>query len=278
VGAPITHRTAVNRVSFSPDGRKLFVAGGAIGGADGEARLWDVSTGKPLGPALEILGETHDAAFSPDGKTFATGAFKLILWDAATSRPVWTAGTQSVIRSLCFSPDGQLLVHLVEEGTARLFDARTGMPLGPTLRHRANLWQSSLSPDGRFVLTCGTDQTARLWDAATGLPLGPTWGDLSASAGGAFTADSRGVLLQGNGALLQWGIPEPLEGSPERIRLAVEAAVRSSLDAHGTTKLLIPLIEPDPKAKNKFRLGLDPYEPVRKRLEELGGPPGAFRR
>jgi hypothetical protein len=250
-----------------------------MGGIVGEARLWDVSSRKPLGPALEFRGEAHAAAFSPDGKTFATGAFKLITWDAATSQQISTAGAESVVFSLAFSPDGRhVLARLWEEEAARFFDAHTGTPVGPHMRHASSLKQVSLSPDGRFVLTCSEDRQAQLWDAATGLPLGPPWSQLSLVPRGAFTADSRGVLLQGIGFLSRWGIPEPLEGTPEQIRLTVEAAVRFSLDTYGSVRFLFPTLEPDPTLKQRFKLGADPYEAIRKRLDELGGPLGYFRR
>jgi hypothetical protein len=40
---------------------------------DGTARLWDLSTGRPLGPPASFGGRVLAAAVSPDGRTLLTG-------------------------------------------------------------------------------------------------------------------------------------------------------------------------------------------------------------
>ncbi len=45
------------------------------GSWDHTARLWDASTGKPIGPPLEHREWVWGVAFSPDGKTVITGSW-----------------------------------------------------------------------------------------------------------------------------------------------------------------------------------------------------------
>jgi hypothetical protein len=70
-----------------------------------------------------------------------------------------------------FSPDGARVVTAGTDGTARLWDAATGNPLGLPLKHDNIVYSAAFSPDGARVVTASWDGTVRLWDAATGNPL-----------------------------------------------------------------------------------------------------------
>ena len=71
------------------------------------------------------------------------------------------------------SPNGGAIVTASEDGTARVWDARTGQPLTLLLRHEAEVLWASFSPDGHKVITASLDHAARVWDALTGVSLTP---------------------------------------------------------------------------------------------------------
>jgi WD40 repeat protein/serine/threonine protein kinase len=281
VGPPLKHDLSVRRLCFSPDGRKLLAVGGKFGTVQGEARLWDVASRQPLGPVLEHLGEVNDGAFSPDGKVFLTASDQLRLWDAATSKELTRTFTvQGGVMQTSFSADGKsILARLFGyDDAARLFDSATGRSIGSPLRHQSQVAQALFSPDGMLVLTTSADGTARLWDAATGLPVGPSWKDDRASRRGHFSRDGRSVLLLQDGNLVRWPVPVPMDGTRERIRLAIEVATRCILESDGGVSGLEISSGRDPTDPGKTVATADPWSEAHQRLLELGGPPGNLRR
>jgi WD40 repeat protein len=251
-----------------------------LGGLEGEARLWDVASHEPLGPVLDHLGEVNDVAFRPDGRVFLTASFQLRLWDTATSKELEPTITgQPVVGQAAFSPDGKtILARFIDDDIARLFHAETGKPIGAPLRHQSQITQTWFSPNGMLVLTTSDDRTARLWDTTTGLPVGPPWKNDRALPRGRFTVDGRSAVLVRDGSIARWPVPTPMEGTRERIRLAIEVATRHTVDTDGIATGLAPVWSRDPKDFGNGAMTEDPWPAAHQRLLELGGPPGNLRR
>ena len=59
------------------------------------------------------------------------------------------------VNSAVFSPDGhgQRVVTASADGTARVWDTRSGQPLGEAIKHEREVWSAVFSPDGRRVVT-----------------------------------------------------------------------------------------------------------------------------
>jgi len=118
IGGPLTGRTDVIAVAFSPDGSLLAAAG--VAAAGGDVQLWDPATGRRVGaPLINNGGRALGVAFSPDSALLATtDAGTVRLWDAKTGRPVGVPigdGSSPMIddsdprNAVAFSPDGRLL-------------------------------------------------------------------------------------------------------------------------------------------------------------------------
>jgi WD40 repeat protein len=71
-----------------------------------------------------------------------------------------------------YSPDGRLIVTASEDGSARIFDARTRALVLSLSHGGAPLLDAAFSPDGRRLVTAGQDGTARVWDLRTGGLIG----------------------------------------------------------------------------------------------------------
>jgi len=112
-------------VAFAPDGGML-----ASAGDDQAVRLWDPSTRRQIGSALQTPGKIRSIAFSPDGSLLAVaGADQtLSLWDPGTHRQIGQAlPVDEGLHAVAISPDGTLLATA---GTRRV--TLWGLGLSPS--------------------------------------------------------------------------------------------------------------------------------------------------
>jgi eukaryotic-like serine/threonine-protein kinase len=65
-----------------------------------------------------------------------------------------------------FSADGQRVVTASQDGTARIWEAETGQPISPPLRHGQAVRFAVFGPDGYRVLTTCEDDRCRVWDVS----------------------------------------------------------------------------------------------------------------
>ena len=79
---------------------------------------------------------------------------------------------------------------------ARLWDTKTGKPLGKPLKgHEDAVTSAAFSPDGTRIVTASEDNTARLWDTETAKPIGePLKGHEDAVMSAAFSPDGKRIV------------------------------------------------------------------------------------
>jgi WD40 repeat protein len=161
-------------VAFSPDGTLL-----ATLGADGMARIWNVTTQQEVGapmPAGRPGVLTGTVAFSPSGRTLATvsAGGQVQLWSVATHRAVgkaMAAGPATTV--VTFSPDGTRLATAGGDGSVRLWDVATQQEIGTPMTADAQpVYAAAFSPGGGTLATAGGDGSVRLWDVATQQEIG----------------------------------------------------------------------------------------------------------
>jgi WD40 repeat protein len=107
---PPLHHSRVTALAFHPADSRILLTGST----DGTARLWNTTTGEPLGEPLEHPGAVNAVAFAAHGSIVVTG-------DA--------------------------------EGNVRFWDASTVTSIGPPMRHQGAVWATESHPDGRSVFS-----------------------------------------------------------------------------------------------------------------------------
>ncbi len=166
------HKIAAKAVAYSPDGTLLATSCCEDGNPQGgEIRVFETATGKERQGEWSKRGALS-LAFSPDGKTLATGAPgfpSLYVYDVKlgkTLRAVQTAST----RHLAFSRDGKTLATCHGTGGRRgngsiqLWDTTTWTERGFMTGHQELCLMVAFSHDGRTLTSASTDGTARVWD------------------------------------------------------------------------------------------------------------------
>jgi len=152
------HRYSVMAVAFSPDGKTLASGSADLGPKglafqmstdpddwqlvarkhpgnqkglklDRSIRLWDAETGKNIGALEGHKGSVFTVAFSPDGKTIASGSMDktIRLWDVAARKNTAVLEEHAgAVNTVAFSPDGKTLASGSNDKTIKIWQLQTG--------------------------------------------------------------------------------------------------------------------------------------------------------
>ncbi|QEH32544.1 WD domain, G-beta repeat [Aquisphaera giovannonii] len=162
----LPHELDVKGVSFHPDGKSVLT-----GSTDRTARIWDASTGEPLGEPMLHPDSVESVAFSHDGRTIATGCNdgSVRLWDVSSQRLIGDALRHpGGIWAITFSPDDRSLLTASDDNRARLWNLERRTVVG-TMIHSSTISCVDFSRDGLLAVTADTE--VRFWDASTGRPM-----------------------------------------------------------------------------------------------------------
>lgn len=152
---PFTNQSDGDSVTFSPDGR--LVAFDDFGGI----HIWNLQAKRQQRLITEVKrmdNSAHALAFNPEGQWLAAaGSFprdprddNARIWDVGTGQLVHTlTGHSFTVNDVQFSPDGRWLVTGSADGTARIWDAKSGSPRLTLLSYGDKDWLA-VAPDGLF--------------------------------------------------------------------------------------------------------------------------------
>jgi WD40 repeat protein/transcriptional regulator with XRE-family HTH domain len=145
-------------------------------------------------------------AFSPNGKTLATGGpDSAQLLDVATGRQTGArlaVGTGDLTSFVAFSPNGKTLATGGDKG-AQLWDVATGRPASQPLPASRKVGSVAFSPDGKILATGGPGGIA-LWDVATGDQLASlAVGQINSVA---FSPDGKILATGGDNGVRLWDV------------------------------------------------------------------------
>ena len=187
------------KIVFSPDGNTLAACGGAARWT-AHIFLWDIASSSLKNTLIGHTGGVYDLAFSPDGKTLASGIFDktVCLWDVDTGKHKSTiiAHTDS-IKSVAYSPDGTTLASYSQDGTIILWDTEDFEQRTTITGHISGYPKIAFSPDGNTLVSGSSDKTLRLWDTTTGKNTRSIVGHIGPIVSVDFSPDGRTIASSG---------------------------------------------------------------------------------
>lgn len=178
---PTNEVNLVHAICFSPDGHSLAMAlrndGRRQAKSDvGKVQVWNVTNDKELFSAWPVLPYVADVAFSPDGKRFAAGSFKLELWNfpefsSLFSLPLPDAPSRHFpIQCLAFDSTSTRIASGGGDGVVRLWNASDGK-LADTLKEPLDAVSAlCFSHDGTKLAAGGSNKTVLVWSLSPQQP------------------------------------------------------------------------------------------------------------
>jgi WD40 repeat protein len=145
---------------FSPDGEHV-----AALPERGDVLVWRVD--RPAGPARVLKGHrghVNSLGYGRDGRIVTAGSDRTVrVWDRGGVPPVVMRGHEDEVKTVVVTQDSSKVLSASDDGTLRLWDARTGANLAVLQAGEGVVKDVALSRDGK-IATLGQGEVVQVFD------------------------------------------------------------------------------------------------------------------
>ena len=188
------HSDSVTSIAFSPDGRSLAAASGAL------IKLWDIEKRRGIAEFKGHRDTVSAVVFSQDGRFIVSASQDntVKLWNVALKNEIATfKGHTRGINAIAFTADGKTLASGSRDNTVKLWDIRDRREIATFLEDNKDVKSIAFSPDGETLVSAGdilnsvSDATVKLWDVSERQELDALWGYRTNVTAIAFSPDGK---------------------------------------------------------------------------------------
>jgi WD40 repeat protein len=245
-GKPFEQDDGVLLLAFGRSAKQLLTRRGPASRpgssqpAGGRVELWERHEGAlQLRSTFEHPADVGCLAVGPGGELVSACENRTVYVWNMEGKQVAALVQPDAVHAVALSGEGRALLAGCADGTARLWDVKTGR-LRAALHHQGDVLAVAFSPDGRTALTGSADQTVRLWDVATAAPLGPPRWHAGAVQAVAFSHRGDTIVSGSHDRTAQFwrGTTRPLSGDREAIKAWAELLAGAELGPEGAESAL----------------------------------------
>jgi len=226
------HTSGVVSLAFSDDSTSIL-----SGGNDNVVIVWEVTAKTRLGHVLvENSNTVNSVVISPDGQTLAAGDQwdgSIQLWNLESMQPLAPPlrGHTARIRSLAFSPDGNLLASAGDDRIVILWDVASQKELARLFGHTQQVMSVAFSPDSKVLASAGKEGIIFLWSTDSLQPIAKLEGHNRWILGVTFSPDGLSLASGSwDKSVRLWNISTGVGTKLEREGLDLVSAVAFTPD------------------------------------------------